>query len=130
MRRRQAEQWEEEIRRLLEIWGHWQRSLPSAIGGSVIGSYSERIEPGIVTPAENETAEAMERVLCQVKRASHNAYRVLHWYYVHEASTRDIAEHMDRSHARVRELKLIGETMAAATWYATFSAEDYIHPAA
>lgn len=116
MNRRESEQWEEEVRQALETWGQWQRGLSGAMGGRVVGQYGERTARETVTLVENATAERMDRVLCQVKRASLDAYRVLHWYYYHEASTRDIAHHMRRAHARVRELKLTGEAMAATLW--------------
>jgi len=112
----QVEAWRDEVRQALEVWGQWLRSLPGPAVGYVVTTYSERLDRETVTVAENATAEAMDRVLAQVKSSSLDAYRVLHRYYYLGESIREIAEAMRVSRARVSELMTVGEAMAGSLW--------------
>lgn len=112
---KQAEPWMDEIREVLDVWGRWQRSLPSPIRGSVSVRYQERTDDDC-GDVDDPVAEAAERVMCKVKVSSGRAYAVLSLLHISKLSTRDAAERMGISHARVRELRLVGMVMAATLW--------------
>lgn len=99
----------------LDIWARWLKAESSPLGGLGWGDavLHERLDYGYPSSSENATAELVEALLCDVKRLSAVAWRMLYLCYYCEQSTRQAADAMNLSHSRARELKLAGEIMLA-----------------
>jgi hypothetical protein len=117
----QHDDWLDPTRDRLAEWARWLRTSSSPIGGSITVRYQPRIIDPVhdALPADNQTAEQMDRILCQVRQANALVYSVLFaYYYHHDKSERDLAADLRVSRNRISQMRLQGEAMVEALWRA------------
>jgi len=111
------EQWVEETRHRLELWGEHLRSLQ---GGGPAGAPSTSClvqrTPGTAVALDHPVADRMDKVLAIVKQLDPKAYRVLFLLHHSQHILEDVAHIMRISLGQVRNRKGQGEAMVASVW--------------
>jgi len=108
----------DEARRLLKIWGKWERSIAGrsyriSYPGSVAFTHAgeQREEP--IPVAENPIAETIDKILCILKRTSHIAFKAVFCEYCLETTNLEGADYCKCSEAVYKKRRSYAEHFVA-----------------